>query len=286
MAGSGIQNSVSGSRRINSKASASVIPGRVEFCPRIAEKRRALCEEEKIRYGTRGATTLKRDSLHSPLKPRLAIVPPQWQTRENGFNFRVPEPSRAVAVVLLFRRVTTITRSASPSTRATPAIPLLECCRAHSFQLWSSASSLRIRWNELALRNRKASLPPFVLSPSLSNPSTLLSPPPLSLSFSLSFSPPRPAVSPSFPRARTVAVSLPESSFSPRDSFVRAIQRNAQRVSPTTFSRLNRSTQRGSNDPIFETETISKSIPISFLSMRRIDTVINVITIPIVINSA
>ena len=135
MAGSGIQNSVSGSRRINSKASASVIPGRVEFCPRIAEKRRALCEEEKIRYGTRGATTLKRDSLHSPLKPRLAIVPPQWQTRENGFNFRVPERSRAVAVVLLFRRVTTITRSASPSTRATPAIPLLECCRAHSFQL-------------------------------------------------------------------------------------------------------------------------------------------------------
>lgn len=98
MAGSGIQNSVSGSRRINSKASASVIPGRVEFCPRIAEKRRALCEEEKIRYGTRGATTLKRDSLHSPLKPRLAIVPPQWQTRENGFNFRVPEPSRAVVV--------------------------------------------------------------------------------------------------------------------------------------------------------------------------------------------
>lgn len=193
MAGSGIQNSVSGSRRINSKASASVIPGRVEFCPRIAEKRRALCEEEKIRYGTRGATTLKRDSLHSPLKPRLAIVPPQWQTRENGFNFRVPEPSRAVAVVLLFRRVTTITRSASPSTRATPAIPLLECCRAHSFQLWSSASSLRIRWNELALRNRKASLPPFVLSPSLSNPSTLLSPPPLrslSLSLSLLHAPP------------------------------------------------------------------------------------------------
>lgn len=94
---------------------------------------------------------------------------------------------------LLFRRVTTITRSASPSTRTTPAIPLLECCRAHSFQLWSSASSLRIRWNELALRNRKASLPPFVLSPSLPNPSTLLSPPPLrslSLSLSLLHAPP------------------------------------------------------------------------------------------------
>lgn len=113
---------------------------------------------------------------------RLAIVPPQWQTRENGFNFRVPAPSRG-------RRFYSLVPSPPPgvlppSTRATPAIPLLECCRAHSFQLWSSASSPRIRWNELALRNRKASLHP----PLLSNPSSphLLSPPPLSFSLSLS----------------------------------------------------------------------------------------------------
>lgn len=209
---------------------------------------------------------------------RLAIVPPQWQTRENGFNFRVPAPSRG-------RRFYSLVPSPPPgvlppSTRATPAIPLLECCRAHSFQLWSSASSPRIRWNELALRNRKASLHP----PLLSNPSSphLLSPPPLSLSLSLSF-----------PRARTVAVSL--QFFS---TFVRAIQWNGtmscERTRPTVvftivyenaqhvlehLSRLNYST--GSNDPISRREQ-----PRFQYRFRRGASIRAVITIPIVINTA
>ena len=112
----GIQNSVSGSRRINSKVSASGgARGRVEFRPRIAEKRRALCEEEKIRYGTRGATRLKRDSLHSPLKPRASPLSlRKWQTRENGFNFRVPAPSRGRRFYSLSSRRVTTTQSASP----------------------------------------------------------------------------------------------------------------------------------------------------------------------------
>lgn len=107
------------SRRINSKVSASNASdgarGRVEFRPRIAEKRRALCEEEKIRYGTRGATRLKRDSLHSPLKPRASPLSlRKWQTRENGFNFRVPAPSRGRRFYSLSSRRVTTTQSASP----------------------------------------------------------------------------------------------------------------------------------------------------------------------------
>ena len=71
-----------------------------------------------------------------------------------------------------------VTRVLSPSTKQPPPFWLdLECCRADSFQLWSSASSVRIRWNELALRNRKAlvftlplisPIPRFSLSLSLS----------------------------------------------------------------------------------------------------------------------
>lgn len=211
---------------------------------------------------------------------RLAIVPPQWQTRENGFNFRVPAPSRG-------RRFYSLVPSPPPgvlppSTRATPAIPLLECCRAHSFQLWSSASSPRIRWNELALRNRKASLHP----PLLSNPSSphLLSPPPLSFSLSLSL------VSTRENRCGFPSIFLHVRTRDPMEwnHVVRTnpsnepvftiVYENAQHVLEH-LSRLNYST--GSNDPISRREQ-----PRFQYRFRRGASIRAVITIPIVINTA
>lgn len=259
------------SRRINSKVSASNASdgarGRVEFRPRIAEKRRVLCEEEKIRYGTRGATRLKRDSLHSPLKPRASPLSlRKWQTRENGFNFRVPAPSRGRRFYSLSSRRVTTTQSASPLDQSNSRH---SATRVLSRSLFSTLierlfTAHKMKWisapepESLPLSSSPLSFP----FQSLLAPSTLL----LLLSRSFSFHAREPLRFPFLNAVRAIFLHAAR-------SYARS---NGMSCFFNIFNIFLSVELFNSNN--FETGTIK----FQYFCLRRIDTIINVI--PIVIN--